>query len=56
MPNYQLSDWLYLSTPIAKLLYGLSTINKGKGIGGTIYDEVKDDFSLFFYLNGQIMK
>jgi hypothetical protein len=38
---------LDLSTPIAKLLNGLCTINKGKGIGGTIYAEVKDDFSHF---------
>ncbi len=48
------SIWLYLSTPIAKLLYGLSTINKGKGIGDTIYDEVKDDFPLFFRLYRRI--
>ncbi len=54
--NYHPSGWLYLSTPIAKLLYGLSTINKGKGIGDTMCDKVKDDFSLFFYLNGRILK
>jgi hypothetical protein len=45
-----LAGWLNLSTPIAKLLYGLSTIDKGKGFGGTMYEEVKDDFSLFIHL------
>jgi hypothetical protein len=54
--NYQLSGWLYLSTSISKLPYGLSTINKGIGIVGTIYEEVKDDFPLFFHLYRRIKK